>query len=65
MNRDISYNDKLICDNCGNQGAYDFMGDYYCSDCAVGCKRCGVVFIKNLKQPREKLCPECKEKIKR
>lgn len=63
MSRDIDYEKDLVCDNCGKVGAYDFMGDYYCSDCAVGCERCHSVFIIDLSKPREaqKLCSDCVE----
>ena len=35
------------CDDCGKLGAFDFMGDYLCSECAdkyidhEPCNRCG------------------------
>jgi len=63
MSRDVPYDKDLKCDNCGKVGAVDFMGDYYCSDCAVGCKECGSVFIIDLSKPRESqtLCPDCIE----
>ena len=25
---------KAICDGCGNTGAYDFYGDYFCDLCS-------------------------------
>ena len=58
MSEFISYDEKLICDNCGKKGAFDFIGDYFCSDCATGCKRCETVFIQDLKKPRQKYCPD-------
>ncbi len=63
MSRDIMFEEGLICDNCGKVGAFDFMGDYYCSDCAVGCKECEAVFIINLSKPKESqtLCPDCRK----
>lgn len=32
--REVPYDPKLKCDNCGNVGAFDFMGDYFCDVCA-------------------------------
>ena len=34
MDRKIPYDEDLICDECGHKGAYDFMGDYLCEECA-------------------------------
>ena len=34
MNRDIPYDETAICDICGNEGAFDFMGDFICVECA-------------------------------
>ena len=34
MNRDVPFDSMEICDICGKQGAYDFMGYYLCLDCA-------------------------------
>ena len=46
--RTVPFDDKAICDDCGSVGAYDFMGDFLCSECAekaIGepepCNRCG------------------------
>lgn len=33
MDREIPFDENAICDECGKQGAYDFMGDYLCEDC--------------------------------
>lgn len=33
MGRDIPFDPDLVCDECGKLGAYDFMGDYLCSEC--------------------------------
>jgi len=48
MSRDVPFDAKAICDNCGGKGAYDFMGDLLCPKCAekaIGkpepCNRCG------------------------
>lgn len=59
--REITFDKNAICDNCGKKGAFDFMGDYYCTDCTIGCKKCGTVFIKNLSKPTEKYCSECRK----
>ena len=34
MNREIEYLPEEECDVCGNIGAFDFMGDFLCSECA-------------------------------
>jgi hypothetical protein len=34
MNREIPYNEDVKCDICGKQGAFDFMGDLICVECA-------------------------------
>ena len=31
--RVIEFDKDLICDRCGQKGAYDFMGDCFCDDC--------------------------------
>lgn len=31
--REYLFSWENVCDGCGNQGAYDFMGDYYCVSC--------------------------------
>ena len=31
--REVPYDKDAICDDCGNQGAHDFMGDYICDGC--------------------------------
>ena len=33
MSREIEFEPDLICDICGNKGAYDFMGDCICEKC--------------------------------
>lgn len=30
----IPFDPEAICDGCGAQGAYDFMGDLLCADCS-------------------------------
>lgn len=57
MDREVPYDKNLICDCCGKKGAFDFMGDYFCSDCAKGCSQCHTVFIS--KDPKRHLCPDC------
>jgi uncharacterized Zn ribbon protein len=31
--REVPYDKNAPCDECGEKGAYDFMGDYYCANC--------------------------------
>jgi len=33
MSRDVPFDDDAICDVCGKEGAYDFIGDYLCPEC--------------------------------
>jgi uncharacterized Zn ribbon protein len=33
MSREIPFEEDAICEECGDRGAYDFMGDYYCAMC--------------------------------
>lgn len=33
MSREVPFFHDDICDGCGAQGAYDFMGDSYCEKC--------------------------------
>ena len=45
--RGVPFDEDAICDVCGKNGAFDFMGDYLCPDCSHGddnfeaCNRCG------------------------
>jgi hypothetical protein len=34
MSRIVPFDENEICDNCGVHGAFDFMGDFLCGDCA-------------------------------
>ena len=34
MSREVPFDKEAECDVCGATGAYDFMGDYTCADCA-------------------------------
>jgi uncharacterized Zn finger protein (UPF0148 family) len=34
MGREVPFNKNAKCDTCGKTGAFDFMGDLICSDCA-------------------------------
>jgi ribosomal protein L37E len=43
--RTVPFDKDAICDSCGKKGAYDFMGDCYCSDCYSK--------IANLKEPKD------------
>jgi len=31
--RTVPFDSEAICDECGEKGAYDFMGDYLCPEC--------------------------------
>lgn len=31
--REIPFDEEAKCDECGAQGAFDFMGDFYCKAC--------------------------------
>jgi len=33
MSREVRYDEEAICDGCGNKGAFDFYGDFFCEDC--------------------------------
>ena len=33
MNREVPFDKDAICDICGAQGAFDFMGDFVCPRC--------------------------------
>ena len=35
MSREVPFEPEARCDNCGTYGAYDFMGDYLCAECAA------------------------------
>lgn len=35
MSRDIPFDKNAKCDWCGAKGAFDFMGDFICPNCAV------------------------------
>lgn len=62
MSRDAPFDPDLKCDNCGGSGAFDFMGDYFCSDCLGSCASCGSVFVYDLKKSKDvqKLCYVCR-----
>ena len=34
MGREVPFDEKAKCDECGRVGAYDFMGDLLCPECA-------------------------------
>jgi uncharacterized Zn finger protein (UPF0148 family) len=34
MSREVPFDEEAVCDVCGKQGAFDFMGDLLCPDCA-------------------------------
>ena len=52
MSRDVPFDEEGICDRCGKKGAYDFMGDFLCPECASK-------VIESAQQ--EYLAPEIKE----
>lgn len=33
MSRDVPFDPRATCDECGHIGAYDFMGDFMCQEC--------------------------------
>lgn len=35
--RDVPFDKELKCDDCGADGAFDFMGDYLCPTCVEKC----------------------------
>jgi hypothetical protein len=61
MSRTVPYENHLICDNCGETGAFDFMGDYYCGDCLKSCENCDAIFLIDTEKPKEeqKFCSDC------
>lgn len=34
IDREIPFDERAICDDCGAAGAFDFMGDCLCPECA-------------------------------
>ena len=34
MSRDVPFEENILCESCGKTGAYDFMGDFLCMECA-------------------------------
>uniref|UniRef100_A0A6H1ZSR1 Uncharacterized protein n=1 Tax=viral metagenome TaxID=1070528 RepID=A0A6H1ZSR1_9ZZZZ len=34
MSRDVPFDKDAVCDVCGKVGAWDFMGDFLCPECA-------------------------------
>jgi uncharacterized Zn ribbon protein len=34
MGREVPFDETAHCEECGAHGAYDFMGDYLCPECA-------------------------------
>jgi len=34
MSKIVPFDNNAICDGCGQKGAHDFMGDFYCPECA-------------------------------
>ncbi len=61
MSRDVPFEEGLKCDICGELGAFDFMGDYYCHRCEKGCTKCHqVMFSAN-----GDTCTDCNPVTKR
>ena len=50
MSKEVKYNNKQVCDNCKKEGAFDFMGDYFCSDCLLVDEDGTVVGIRALEE---------------
>ena len=50
MSRMVPFDEKAKCESCGKVGAFDFMGDLLCGDCATPPK------------PRPKVWPPCPNK---
>ncbi len=34
MNREVPFDEIAVCDDCDKVGAFDFMGDLLCPECA-------------------------------
>lgn len=32
--REVPFEEDAVCGQCGGKGAFDFMGDYLCEECA-------------------------------
>ena len=61
MSRDVPYENNETCDNCGQKGAFDFMGDYYCQECLSTCPSCGEMFVIDLSLSKDmQRCYECR-----
>ena len=64
MSRDVPFDPDTKCDNCGVVGAFDFMGDYFCSGCLATCESCGHVFVIDLENKDvQKLCYVCRKEV--
>jgi uncharacterized Zn finger protein (UPF0148 family) len=35
MGREVPFKKDKVCDECGDMGALDFMGDYFCPECVA------------------------------
>jgi len=33
--REFKFDEEVICDVCGKEGAFDIYGDFICSDCLI------------------------------
>ena len=48
MSKGVEYQPELRCDNCGELGAFDFMGGHICSDCLIVDEDGIVIGVKDL-----------------
>ena len=37
MSKDVEFDKNEVCDICGKEGAYDFIGDLICPECLKLC----------------------------
>ena len=67
MSREIPYDPEATCDECGAEGAFDFMGDLLCQACTwiprtvhptYKCPVCGAPAMRGT-HPDEWCCDEC------
>lgn len=49
MDRTIPFDEHAVCDICGEQGAFDYMGDCICSRCIEPLVPLEKSFTKNVK----------------
>jgi len=61
MGRDVPFHPDAKCDECGADGAFDFMGDYLCVDCSARALRGPALIGEIICKAR---CPICGRKYK-